>query len=86
MNIIAGLAETSEVASSLFSSSAFSFFTPLSAYAYCIFNLFSAPCFGAIAAMKRELGSKKAMFKAILFQTTMAWIIATAIGMWGMFV
>lgn len=86
MNIIAGLAETSEVASSLFSSSAFSFFTPLSAYAYCIFNLFSAPCFGAIAAMKRELGSKKAMFKAILFQTTMAWVIATAIGMWGMFV
>lgn len=86
MNIIAGLAETSEVASSIFSSSAFSFFTPLSAYAYCIFNLFSAPCFGAIAAMKRELGSKKAMFKAILFQTTMAWIIATGIGMWGMFV
>ena len=86
MNIIAGLAETSEVASSIFSSSAFSFFTPLSAYAYCIFTLFSAPCFGAIAAMKRELGSKKAMFKAILFQTTMAWIIATGIGMWGMFV
>ena len=86
MNIIAGLAETSEVASSIFSSSAFSFFTPLSAYAYCIFNLFSAPCFGAIAAMKRELGSKKAMFKAILFQTTMAWIIATGIGMWGMLV
>lgn len=86
MNIIAGLAETSEVASSIFSSSAFSFFTPLSAYAYCIFNLFSAPCFGAIAAMKRELGSKKAMFKAILFQTTMAWIISTGIGMWGMLV
>ena len=86
MNIIAGLAETSEVASSIFSSSAFSFFTPLSAYAYCIFNLFSAPCFGAIAAMKRELGSKKAMFKAILFQTTIAWILATGIGMWGMLV
>lgn len=86
MNIIAGLSETSEVASSLFLSSAFSFFTPLSAYAYCVFNLFSAPCFGAIAAMKREFGSKKAMFKAILFQTALAWILATLIGMWGMFV
>ena len=86
MNIIAGLAENSEAVSSLFSSSAFSFFTPLSAYAFCIFNLFSAPCFGAIAAMKRELGSKKAMFKAILFQTAMAWSIATLIGIWGMFV
>lgn len=86
MNIIAGLAENSEVVSSLFSSSAFSFFTPLSAYAYCVFNLFSAPCFGAIAAMKRELGSKKEMFKAILFQTAMAWTIATLIGVWGIFV
>ena len=86
MNIIAGLAENSEVVSSLFSSSSFSFFTPLSAYAYCVFNLFSAPCFGAIAAMKRELGSKKEMFKAILFQTAMAWTIATLIGVWGIFV
>lgn len=85
MNIIAGLSESSGAVSSLFSSSAFSFFTPLSAYAYCIFNLFSAPCLGAIAAMKRELGSKKAMFKAILFQTTLAWILATGIGLWGMF-
>lgn len=86
MNIIAGLAENSSATMSLFSSSAFSFFTPVSAYAYCVFNLFSAPCFGAIAAMKRELGSKKAMFKAVLFQTTMAWAIATLIGIWGMFI
>lgn len=86
MNIIAGLSETSEAVSSLFTSPAFSFFTPLTAYAYCIFNLFSAPCFGAIAAMKREFGSKKAMFKAILFQTTMAWVLATLIGIWGIFI
>ena len=86
MNIIAGLAESSEASASLFSSSAFSFFTPLTSYAYCVFNLFSAPCFGAIAAMKRELGSKKQMFKAIFFQTAMAWLIATLIGMWAMFV
>lgn len=86
MNIIAGLAGESEAYASLFSSSAFSFFTPLSAYAYCVFNLFSAPCFGAIGAMRRELGSKKAMFKAILFQTGLAWLIATLIGVWGIFI
>jgi len=86
MNIIAGLAGESEAFASLFGSSAFSFFTPLSAYAYCVFNLFSAPCFGAIGAMRRELGSKKAMFKAVLFQTGLAWLIATLIGVWGMFV
>ncbi|MBQ8424837.1 MAG: ferrous iron transport protein B [Clostridia bacterium] len=86
MNIIAGLAGESEAFASLFGSSSFSFFSPLSAYAYCIFNLFSAPCFGAIGAMRRELGSKKAMFKAVLFQTGIAWIIATLIGIWGMFI
>ena len=85
MNIIAGLAEEAE-ATSLFASSIFSSFTPLSAYAFCVFNLFSAPCFGAISAMKRELYSVKDTIKAVAFQTGMAWILATLIGMWGMFV
>ena len=44
-----------------------------------VFNLFSAPCFGAIGAMKRELGSTKRMIKAILFQTICAWILATIV-------
>lgn len=42
-----------------------------------VFNLFSAPCFGAIGAMKRELGSTKKLLKAIAFQTGLAWILAT---------
>lgn len=57
----------------------FGFFTAPSAYAFMTFNLFSAPCFGAIAAMKRELGSKTKLFKAVGFQTLIAWIMATAI-------
>jgi len=44
-----------------------------------VFNLFSAPCFGAIGAMRRELGGIKKMLKAIIFQTICAWILATII-------
>jgi len=53
MTVIAGLAEESH---QIFAKgSIFSFFTPASSYAFMVFNLFSAPCFGAIGAMKREL-------------------------------
>ena len=44
-----------------------------------VFNLFSAPCFGAIGAMQRELGSAKRMLKAVLFQTGCAWGLATIV-------
>lgn len=61
----------------------FAFFNGFSAMGYMIFTLFSAPCFGAIGAMRRELGSTKEMWKAILFETSLAWVLASAIGIWG---
>lgn len=79
MTVIAGLANTAEEAS-IFTSGVFSFFTPWSAYAFMVFNLFSAPCFGAIGAMRKELGSVKAMFKAVGFQIGVAWFLASIIG------
>ncbi|MDE7213162.1 MAG: ferrous iron transport protein B [Anaeroplasmataceae bacterium] len=63
----------------------FAFFNGFSAMGYMVFTLFSAPCFGAIGAMKRELGSTKAMWKAILFETGLAWVLASLIGIWGVF-
>ena len=86
MSIIAGLSEGIEEGSMIFKSSVFSFFTPVSAYAFMVFNLFSAPCFGAIGAMRRELGSTKKMFKAILFQTILAWILASLVFNIGTFI
>ena len=78
MAVIAGLAEETEVASEVFEyGSIFSFFTASSAYSFMVFNLFSAPCFGAIGAMKRELGGNKKVVKAIIFQTVLAWLLAT---------
>ena len=80
MAVIAGLAEDVEEGSQIFADGTpFSGITMASAYAFMVFNLFSAPCFGAIGAMKRELGSTKRMLKAILFQTGCAWILATLI-------
>ena len=80
MAVIAGLAEDVEEGSQIFADGTpFSGITMASAYAFMVFNLFSAPCFGAIGAMKRELGSTKRMLKAILFQTGCAWILATLV-------
>ncbi len=79
MAIIAGYGESVDEGKIIFGSTAFSGFTALSAYAFMVFNLFSAPCFGAIGAMRRELGTKKRMWQAILFQTGIAWVLASLI-------
>ncbi len=63
----------------VFTSPSFSFFTPASAFAFMAFNLFSAPCFGAIGAMRKEFGSTRKMLFAVLFQTGIAYVIATLI-------
>lgn len=77
MAVISGLREeTSEI---FIKGGIFEFFNPISAYAFMIFNLFSAPCFGAIGAMKKELGNNKKLLKAVSFQTGIAWFLATFI-------
>ncbi len=80
MAVIAGLAEDVEEGAEIFAKgTAFGTFTAASAYAFMVFNLFSAPCFGAIGAMKRELGGTKKMLKAVAFQTVFAWILAVVV-------
>ncbi len=79
MAIIAGLSDTNTDGLLIFGSQAFAFFTAPSAYAFMVFNLFSAPCFGSIGAMRQELGTTKRMWTAVLFQTGMAWLLAVII-------
>ncbi len=79
MQVIAKVADEGDI----FTSSVFSYLNPVTAFALMTFNLFSAPCFGAIGAMRRELGSAKEMFKAIGIETAFAWCIATLIGIVG---
>lgn len=55
------------------------FFTPVTAFAYLVFNLFTPPCFAAIGAMNSEMGSKKWLFKAIGFQFGVGYVLAMLI-------
>lgn len=72
MKVITGVSGETAI----FNSSAFSFFTISSAVSFMIFNLYSAPCFASISAMKAELGSTKKTVYAVLFQTGIAYILA----------
>lgn len=77
MTVIAGLSE--EASGQIFKAGIFSFFTPASAYAFMVFNLFSAPCFGAIGALEKELGTFEKMLKVVIFQIVFAWSLAVLI-------
>lgn len=59
------------------------FFTPVTAYAYLAFNLFTPPCFAAIGAMNSEMGSKKWLFKGLGFQFAVGFAVATLIAQIG---
>lgn len=55
MAVISGLSGENVAGSQMFGpNGVFSFLTSASAYAFVVFNLFSAPCFCAISAMNRE--------------------------------
>ena len=77
MTVIAGLSE--EASGQIFKTGIFSFFTPASAYAFMVFNLFSAPCFGTIGALEKELGTFEKMLKVVIFQIVFAWSLAVLI-------
>lgn len=51
-------------------------FTKLSAFSYMAFNLLCMPCFAAVGAIRREMGSLKWTLKTIAFQMGTAWIVA----------
>ena len=74
--VIGGLSSDITEGNVILTAPIYQFFTPASAYAFMVFNLFSAPCFAAIGAMHRELGSKSKTWFAILFQTGLAYILA----------
>lgn len=55
------------------------FFTPVTAFAYLVFNLFTPPCFAAIGAMNSEMGSKKWLWKGLAFQFGVGYTLAMLI-------
>jgi|LSQX01.2.fsa_nt_gb ferrous iron transport protein B len=58
--------------------------TPLAGYSFLLFNMLCAPCFAAIGAMRRELGSWKLTSLAVVYQTLFAYTISFAVYQFGM--
>ncbi len=54
-------------------------FNVVSAYPFMAFTLLAAPCFAAIGAIKREMGSWKWTFIAIGYQTGLAYVVSLII-------
>ena len=51
-------------------------FGPVRAYSFMIFNLLCAPCFAAIGAIKREMGSRKWTWGTIAYMCGFAYVVA----------
>ena len=51
-------------------------FGPVRAYSFMIFNLLCAPCFAAIGAIKREMGSARWTLFSVLYMTSFAYLIS----------
>jgi ferrous iron transport protein B len=51
-------------------------FTKVSAFSYMAFNLLCMPCFAAVGAIRREMGSLKWTLVTIAFQMATAWVVA----------
>ncbi len=51
-------------------------FGPIRAYSFMIFNLLCAPCFAAIGAIKREMGSRKWTWITIAYMCGLAYLIS----------
>jgi ferrous iron transport protein B len=88
-SIIAGLSAKEAVVSTMsillgtsmegLSVSLGSLFTPLSACSFLVFTLLYTPCIAAIAAIRRELGSRVQTLGMVVFQCMIAWVCAFAV-------
>jgi len=54
-------------------------FTPLSAFSFLLFTLLYTPCVAAVAAIRRELGSRLWMLWVVLAQCATAWVVSTVV-------
>ncbi|MBQ9910951.1 MAG: ferrous iron transporter B [Lachnospiraceae bacterium] len=58
-------------------------FTPVTGYAFLVFNLLCAPCFAAIGAIRREMNNAKWTWFAIGYQCVFAYAVALMINQFG---
>lgn len=80
--VLLGIAEAGESTPALLTQVG-AMFTSASGLAFIAFNMLNAPCFAAIGAIRREMGSWKWMWITICFQTLTAYIVALIINQVG---
>lgn len=80
--VLYGITDASETDPALISNVSV-MFTAASGFAFMAFNLLCAPCFAAIGAIRREMGSWKWTFITLIFQTATAYIVALVINQVG---
>ena len=51
-------------------------FTPLTGFVFLVFCLLYMPCVAALATIRKEMGSTWKASAVVLFQTSVAWIVA----------
>ncbi len=76
MGVLAGLGEVEEYANDMHAAFAAFFPTSIAAVSFLFFNMFDSPCLAAISAMAKEMGDKKWMAFALIFQNVMAYCVA----------
>jgi ferrous iron transport protein B len=82
--VLYGIADAAEDDTALVGNLA-AMFTVASGFAFVAFNMLCAPCFAAIGAIKREMGSWKWTWITLGFQTFTAYIVALLINQVGSF-
>ena len=84
LGVLFGLgAEMTEESPELIAQVGSIFATKYAAYAFMAFTLLASPCFAAIGAIRREMGSAKWTWITIAFQTGTAYIVALLINLLG---
>lgn len=85
--LFAGISDESAIEAFMAGESALpqlsSVFTNVSALSYMAFNLLCMPCFAAVGAIKKEMGSWKWTLNAVGFQMLVAYIVALLINIVG---
>ena len=79
MALLAGLQDVEEYSAEFHDIFAAFFPTSLAAFSFLCFNLLDSPCLAAISTMAREMGSKKGVAFAIIFQNAFAYCITLII-------
>jgi len=73
--VLFGFSEVSEAGEEIWTMVA-AMLTPIAGFSFLLFNLLCAPCFAAIGAMRRELGTWKATGAAVLYQCGLAYAVS----------